>query len=77
MDSNIFGGYGEGFHASESGNTTSDYTGGWRDPNSTNDVFEIVLKTPSGGQSLGTGSTEWHVVDGDSSANFYWWNIRI
>jgi len=66
---NYFGGYGEGFHASESGNATADYVGGWRDPNNTNDVFEIVLAYRDGSQSLSSGSTEWHIVDGDSSAN--------
>jgi len=64
---NYFGGYGEGFHAGESG-TSADYTGGWRDPNNTSHVFEIVLCFRDGVQSLSSGDSEWHIVDGDSSA---------
>jgi hypothetical protein len=65
---NYFGGYGEGFHASETGDATSDYQGGWRDPSNTNDVFEIVLCYRGGAQNCSSGSSEWHIVDGDSSA---------
>ena len=64
---NYFGGYGEGFHAGESG-TLADYTGGWRDPNNTSHVFEIVLCFRDGAQSLNSADAEWHIVDGDSSA---------
>ena len=66
---NYFGGYGEGFHASEPGNSPSDYQGGWEDPNNSGEVFEIVLCYREGSQSLSAGSCEWHIVDGDSSAN--------